>query len=153
MSFMYGDIRNIKNPDETYTCNCVDGKCSGCGSCCSDILPLSDREVARIKAYVKAHNLREHRQAPVFDPNVTDFTCPFRNPTEKRCDIYPVRPEICRSFICSKSLEDARKDRDRLYTKQRPARSMRYEFFGNPETRQLIAMATAITALKGMKML
>lgn len=26
----------------------VDGKCSGCGNCCSNVLPLADAEVKRI---------------------------------------------------------------------------------------------------------
>ena len=33
-----------------HTCN---GKCSNCGQCCSDLLPLSEREVRDIKAYMK----------------------------------------------------------------------------------------------------
>lgn len=31
----------------------VDGKCSKCGNCCSDILPLSDDEIRRIHKYVR----------------------------------------------------------------------------------------------------
>lgn len=80
-----------------YSNNCIDGRCSNCGECCSDLLPLTDGEVSKLKRYAQAHNLKEHRQAPFFDPKATDLTCPFRNEQTKRCDVYPVRPLICRS--------------------------------------------------------
>lgn len=102
------------------------------------MLPLTSRELQRIRTYAKAHNLREHRQAPFFDPGAVDFTCPFRNQEKRRCDIYPVRPEICRSFICTKALEVAHADRDKIY-RGRWERSLRYEVFDNPEVIAFIA--------------
>ena len=48
------DVRSM------YHCNCVDGKCIGCGECCSDILPVTSREIKRLKQYVKKHHLKEH---------------------------------------------------------------------------------------------
>jgi len=30
-----------------------DGKCSGCGQCCSSILPLSSSEIKEIRRYIK----------------------------------------------------------------------------------------------------
>ncbi len=134
----YGSILDVPKDGEGYACHCVDGKCSGCGECCTDMLPLTDRELRRIKAYAKAHNLQEHRQAPFFDPYAVDFTCPFRNQAERRCEIYPVRPAICRSFVCSKPLMAAHADRDSIY-QGREERSLRYEVFGNPETVGFIA--------------
>ena len=134
----YGSIAEVPKDVDGYACHCVDGKCSGCGECCSDMLPLTDRELKKIEDYAKAHNLKEHRQAPFFDLKATDFTCPFRNQKESRCDIYPVRPEICRSFICSKPLETAHSERDRIYVGRRE-RSLRYEVFGNSEVLDFIA--------------
>lgn len=37
----------------------VDGKCSGCGNCCSNILPLSDVEVKRILEYIRQNGIKE----------------------------------------------------------------------------------------------
>ena len=32
---------------------CKDGRCIGCGKCCSDLLPLSSKEIKEIKRYIK----------------------------------------------------------------------------------------------------
>lgn len=112
MSYYYGKAAD--KPGNTYRCNCVDGKCSGCGGCCTDMLPLTAKELQRIKIYAREHNLQEHRQAPFFDPGAFDLTCPFRNEPEQRCDIYPVRPKICRNFICSKPRPVVLAERDRI---------------------------------------
>lgn len=138
----YGSIAELPKDGESYRCNCIDGKCSGCGECCTDLLPLSGQEVERIKAYAKKHNLKEHRQAPFFDLSATDFSCPFRDPIAKKCDIYPVRPKICRSFICTKTLEDARHDRDFMH-QTRHVRSLKYEVFENQETLNFVSMVIA----------
>lgn len=34
-----------------------DGKCSDCGGCCNDILPLTNADINRIKNYVKKNNI------------------------------------------------------------------------------------------------
>ena len=36
-----------------------DGKCSGCGQCCSNYLPISSKEIKEIKRYVKKHHITE----------------------------------------------------------------------------------------------
>lgn len=131
MSYYYGKAAD--KPGDTYRCNCVDGKCSGCGGCCTDMLPLTAKELQRIKIYAREHNLQEHRQAPFFDPGAVDLTCPFRNEVEQRCDIYPVRPKICRNFICSKPRSVVLAERDRI-TAGRKTYSLRWEIFGNPES-------------------
>lgn len=80
----------------------VNGACSNCGECCSNLLPMSGREIQTIKRYVKAHGIKENRHdAPTVIPTL-DLTCPFRNDAKQRCDIYPVRPFICRDFQCDK---------------------------------------------------
>lgn len=134
----YGSIGALPRDFEMYSNHCVDGKCVGCGECCADLLPVTDAELRRLKEYARRHQLREHRQAPFFDRSAVDFTCPFRNESEKKCDVYAVRPLICRSFICSKTLMNAKDDRD-LLSQARPPRSLRWEIFGNSETVDAVA--------------
>lgn len=78
-----------------------DGKCSSCGSCCSRYLPLSSKELKEIKRYVKKYHIKPQKHfAPTIEPTL-DFTCPLRNDAERKCMCYEVRPQICRSFLCS----------------------------------------------------
>jgi len=135
----YGKISDLVKVD-LYEHHCVDGKCSGCGDCCTDLLPLTDAELERLKRYANEHNLKEHRHSLFFDKKAIDLTCPFRNNEIKQCDVYAVRPQICREFICSKSLDMAKKDRDSL-SASRITRSLRYEVFGNRESLTILAMA------------
>ena len=37
----------------------VDGRCSNCGECCSNFLPINYQEVVRIKKYIKEKNIQE----------------------------------------------------------------------------------------------
>lgn len=106
----------------------IDGKCSKCGNCCSDILPLSDDEIRRIRKYVRQNGIRESKHLiPVANP-VLDMTCPFRDNGKKICTIYDVRPEICRQFICNNE-QRAKMNRKRLRVGRRVF-SMREVFFG-----------------------
>lgn len=126
--------------DDAYSNKCVGGKCTHCGECCADMLPLTKGELEILKRYAKKHNLKEHRQAPFWDPKATDLTCPFRNQQTQqtqRCDVYPVRPLICKTFICSKELLQAHADRDEI-TKDRKIYSLRWEIFENPECVDLL---------------
>ena len=43
----------------------------------------------------------QERQKPIVSDMITIRICPFLS-EEKKCQIYEVRPEICRRFICSK---------------------------------------------------
>ena len=108
----------------------IDGHCSGCGACCSDYLPLSQNEIERIKAYMKKHTLREHT-ASVMVVAQLDLTCPFRDNIKHRCDIYEVRPDICRCFQCNQPVEQIRKNKEWYHQRNRVV-SMRGEFFGDP---------------------
>lgn len=136
----YGSIQEAPPADATYENNCVDGKCSNCGNCCTDFLPLTKGELDRLYNYAKSHGLKEHRQAPFWDKNATDLTCPFRNQQTQKCEVYPVRPLICRSFTCAKPLDVAKHDRDEIH-KARKVMSLRYEIFGNPECVALLTAA------------
>lgn len=135
----YGSFEKVlSNPGQNYVNNCKDGQCSNCGECCTDLLPLTIGELNRIKSYVKKHHLKENRHNIFWDKKAIDLTCPFRNSKNSKCDIYNIRPAICREFICSKSIEKAHEDRDRILSQDRNNYSLRYEVFGNPETVFLI---------------
>lgn len=78
-----------------------DGKCSGCGSCCSRFLPLSRKEIEVIRRYIKKKHIKECKHIIPFADSL-DFMCPFLD-TDKdsdKCRIYSVRPYICQKFIC-----------------------------------------------------
>lgn len=78
----------------------VNGKCSGCGACCANILPMTRKEIAEIKRYVKRFGIKPQKHfVPSRNP-VYDMICPFR--ANNRCVIYPVRPYICRIWDCGK---------------------------------------------------
>lgn len=87
----------------------VNGKCSQCGSCCSNLLPMTGKEVKKIHWYIKKHHISESKhQIPCNDKKLLDLTCPFLDesrPNEK-CTIYPVRPQICKCFSCNKEERD-----------------------------------------------
>ncbi len=109
--------------------NTKDGKCSNCGQCCSDMLPLSEKEVRTIKKYVSRNHIKEQRH------NVAtgvDLTCPFRDERQRKCLIYDVRPEICREFMCNQSIDEIRSRRDGFHDVNRVV-FMRTEFYGNTE--------------------
>ena len=108
----------------------VSGKCSGCGECCSNFLPLTKNEIKRIKKYVKEHNIQEQRRAaPTADATI-DLTCPFRDDLNRKCLIYEVRPSICQMFQCNHTIEDIKQNRDRLHRLGHVV-FMRSEFFGS----------------------
>lgn len=87
---------NCKN----YCDNC--GECTRCGECCAACLPITRKEEKRIKEYVKQNNIEPEFFQTEKDINLN---CCFYDRTNKICKIYEVRPSICRSFKCNKSLE------------------------------------------------
>lgn len=81
------------------------GKCTGCGECCSNLLPMTDKEIEVIRRHIKKNNIKERKHGiPLANPFL-DMICPFLNTDKKaeKCTIYSVRPAICRCFICSES--------------------------------------------------
>lgn len=80
---------------EDFTCN---GKCSKCGSCCSNLLPLTDQEISNLKQIIKKRKLKPYSHL-VF--NGYDMTCPFLN-EKNQCSIYKDRPYICKIYKCDK---------------------------------------------------
>ena len=133
-------LDHLPTDGEFYSNNCVDGHCIGCGECCTDLLPTTRREIVRLRDYAKKNQLKEHRLPAGAALESVDLTCPFRNETTKRCEVYPVRPLICRAFICSRTLQAARETRD-LVQSDRDIHSLRWEIFKNPESIALIQAA------------
>ena len=107
----------------------IEGKCSNCGECCSNALPLSAGEIRIIKNYIKKHNIKEQRHNYMVG---ADMTCPFRDESNRKCLIYSVRPQICREFMCNYKKEDLTKSK-LYFHKVNKVVFMRNEFFGNPE--------------------
>ena len=98
------------------------GECSSCGQCCSDILHLSEEEIKRIDKYLKENKVIQHNKGK------SNLCCPFRNEMLKKCDIYEVRPEICRIFKCNKTPEEAYRNREFTNFNKKP-RSLAELFF------------------------
>ena len=115
--------------DITIYDNTIDGKCSGCGECCSNLLPLSEQEISNIKAYIKKHKIKEQRHNAMVG---VDMTCPFRDDVNKKCLIYSIRPAICRQFVCNHTQEDIMKAKFDFHNINRVV-FMRSEFFNNKE--------------------
>lgn len=115
---------HITNSITNFTC---DGKCSNCGECCSAFLPLNDIEISSIKKYIKANNIKPFYHTSVLS-KLEDGICPFRDNERRICTIYKVRPQICRSFICSKPTPDI-EDSKRLCYQNRKAVNMWKVFF------------------------
>lgn len=125
----------------------IKGKCSNCGACCTDFLPVSEREIQKIRKYVKDNCLKPHTVAPVLLRESLDMTCPFRNNAEQKCDIYHIRPQICRTFMCNHRQGDIERNRDSFQDRYK-AVSMRDVIFGDPSNREYVRiMWTALSQM------
>lgn len=110
-----------------------DGKCCQCGECCSNILPISEKEAETIRKYIKKNNIKECVHIVPLNNAQHDLTCPFLDTSKKseKCTIYPVRPKICREFICD---SNQRKRNGSSLIGQRVAVDVRETFFGGNES-------------------
>ena len=89
---------------------------------------MSKKEIRIIHEYIRKHNIRESKHILPVVNHPYDMTCPFRDNGKKICTIYPVRPEICRQFICD-SEKRAKHNRE-LLKQTREIVMVREEFFG-----------------------
>lgn len=129
MSVLGGAEQMLKDMESGVWDFTVDGKCSNCGACCSNFLPVSAKEIKVIKRYIQKKGIKEQKRLyPTMEPH-EDFTCPFRSDAEKKCLIYEVRPAICRDFQCDKPRKKIHADRD-MYQDRYAVCDMRMEFFG-----------------------
>lgn len=103
------------------------GKCTQCGACCSNYLPMTQKEIATIHRFVKKHDIKEFKHLFPVSNDTFDMTCPFMDDSKQKekCRIYSVRPEICKQFICSKE-----KKPFNGHWQQYSVVDMRVEFFG-----------------------
>lgn len=90
-------VETIINGNVKITDNSVCGKCSKCGECCTNLLPISQKELDTIQKYVIDNKIRPQTQMLVMQNR---STCPYYN--GKKCLIYEVRPLICKEFYCYK---------------------------------------------------
>lgn len=104
-----------------------DGQCSGCCGCCSNLLPMSQKEVDVIHRYIKKHHVKECKHLLPVAKQALDMTCTFRDNDKKICTIYEVRPEICKQFICDS--EKRAKHNRKLLGQMRNIVDVRSEFF------------------------
>lgn len=84
----------------------IGGKCSTvlCNAkCCAAVLAVSDAEIEQIKEYIKQNDIKSVNRNIIEDTGFVNI-CPFLNEDQK-CNIYAVRPEICRSYLCSKRMK------------------------------------------------
>lgn len=124
-------FKNMENGLYDYTEN---GKCVGCGACCSAMLPVSGKEIKGIRRYIKKNHIQEQQHNYPVKNHALDLTCPFLNDSKRnnKCEIYPVRPEVCRSFMCNDP-NGARRSKKLLHKKYEPV-DMRKLFFGDGRT-------------------
>ena len=110
------------------------GKCTGCGACCSNLLPMTDKEIEVIHRYIKKHNIKERKRILPLSKPVLDLTCPFLDESKKgeKCRIYKVRPAICRCFLCSEP-NGAIKHKELLQGVGKPV-NVREEFYTKENT-------------------
>lgn len=96
------------------------GKCSNCGNCCGNLLPLTPTEINIIRIYIKEHDIKEIKHSD-------NLTCPFRDDENRICTIYEVRPYICKFWRCDGNLQP--KEEKRLLKVKRIPVNMGSMFF------------------------
>ena len=122
-----GMFRDMEHGVYDYT---VNGECSGCGECCSDLLPISAKEIKIIRRYMKNHHITEEVNRFPYSSFLINAKCPFRSDRDKKCLIYEVRPAICRDFRCDKPRKHLEANK-KMYHGRYQTVSMRAVFFGH----------------------
>ena len=90
-------IEYIVKDDIKITDNSCCGNCSKCGECCTNFLPVTQKEIEIMQDYVIVNKIRPQKQMLVVQNRLT---CPYYD--GKKCLIYEVRPLICKEFYCYK---------------------------------------------------
>lgn len=128
---MVSTLEQVRKDMEHGVYNKTDnGKCTQCGACCSNLLPMTDKEITVIRNYIKKHHIKEcNHSIPLAEPAL-DMTCPFLDTSKRaeKCTIYSVRPAICKCFLCSEP-HGALKHKELLRRARKPVH-VREEFFG-----------------------
>lgn len=106
-----GTLQDFWNDCKKGVYNFTDnGKCTCCGNCCTALLQMTKNELKAIQRYVK----RKHIHIEKHDGCDFDLTCPFRNNEKKICNVYEVRPMICRDFKCDKPQKKIDENKERF---------------------------------------
>lgn len=117
-----------------------DGKCSDCGQCCCDAICVTPAEVRRIAKYVRSHIVNAFPIA-ISNGNAR-ASCPFRNEGLKRCEVYPVRPLICKTFRCGMGDDASKANLEKLL--ERPYAtclvSFNWVFLGDPRLAKVLGL-------------
>lgn len=99
---------------KTVTNNCCGKSCSRCGQCCGPFLPLTYKEIKRIKKAIKEHNITFNIHEYLTKTDII-FQCPFLDLSTNLCKLHAIdtslKPEVCRRFSCSNSEEVINKNR------------------------------------------
>lgn len=113
-----------------YVDNTASGKCSNCGECCANLLPMTPREVAEIKRYIRRHGIKPQKHfVPTARP-MYDMVRPFRDNANRRCTIYEIRPHICRVWNCGATARGERFDMSPYLREGAEMILVRETFFG-----------------------
>lgn len=153
MTYQSWNIKDYlqKETDRESVDHCINGKCSGCGSCCTNFLAVTDQEINRIRKYIRAHDIKpcSHGFAAPLATQPVDMVCPFRDDEKKICTIYEVRPLICWGYQCNKTLAQFARD---MYGKnyirgKRHYINLRLTFFGAENMEDQVNL-TRVMAMK-----
>lgn len=60
------------------------GKCTQCGECCGNCLPMTKKEISIIKDYIKVHKVAEQLHTVGLREPAFDMTCPFLDITKDK---------------------------------------------------------------------
>ena len=111
----------------------IDNKCSECGNCCTRYLPLSNKEINQIKAFIKRKGIKQQIHCVnVLASKAFDMLCPFLDDTKPnhKCTIYKVRPLVCKEFTCRNYIRGI-SPTNKLLNEPRKKTDLVDIFFGN----------------------
>lgn len=90
--------------NNTVTNNCCGKKCSQCGECCGPFLPLTYKEIKRIKKVIKDYNLTFDIKDYIKDDSI-HMQCPFLDMKSRLCKLHAInpvlKPDVCKKFMCN----------------------------------------------------
>jgi len=101
------------------------GECSCCGGCCTNYLPINEKELKTLRTWVKKHKFVPVNRVEGQESLVFDATCPFMT-KDSKCACYKVRPAVCKAFNCREAIAG----KIEFSVKHRAVHDLRKEVFG-----------------------